>query len=86
MRDAFADGLEPLIDILAQSIPGKIEGGAAAQSVAAMAGLVGALTLARAVEGTSLSDEILEAARRELAGRGASMTPRPEGAVCNFVP
>ena len=34
-----------------------------------MAELVGALTLARAVDDASLSDEILEAARRELLAR-----------------
>ena len=77
VRKAFADGLAPLIDILAQSIPGKsipgksIPGKSKAarrrKAVAAMATLVGALTLARAVEGTPLSDEMLEAAHRELA-------------------
>ena len=77
VRKAFAEGLAPLIDILAQSIPGKsipgksIPGKSKAarrrKAVAAMATLVGALTLARAVEGTPLSDEMLEAAHRELA-------------------
>jgi TetR/AcrR family transcriptional repressor of nem operon len=82
VRKAFAEGLAPLIDILAQSIPGKsIPGKSIAgkstpskskaarrrKAVAAMATLVGALTLARAVEGTPLSDEMLEAAHRELA-------------------
>jgi TetR/AcrR family transcriptional repressor of nem operon len=72
VRKAFAEGLAPLIDILAQSIPGKSiprESKAARRrkAVAAMATLVGALTLARAVEGTPLSDEMLEAAHRELA-------------------
>jgi TetR/AcrR family transcriptional repressor of nem operon len=77
VRRAFAEGLAPLIDILAQSIPGKsahsksIPGKSKAarrrKAVAAMATLVGALTLARAVEGTPLSDEVLEAAHRELA-------------------
>jgi TetR/AcrR family transcriptional regulator, transcriptional repressor for nem operon len=77
VRKAFAEGLAPLIDILAQSIPGKsipgksIAGKSKAarrrKAVAAMATLVGALTLARAVEGTPLSDEMLEAAHRELA-------------------
>src|ERR1700686_3692185 len=77
VRKAFAEGLAPLIDILAQSIPGKsipgksILGKSKAarrrKAVAAMATLVGALTLARAVEGTPLSDELLEAAPRELA-------------------
>jgi TetR/AcrR family transcriptional repressor of nem operon len=77
VRKAFAEGLAPLIDILAQSIPGKsipeksIPGRSKAarrrKAVAAMATLVGALTMARAVEGTPLSDEMLEAAHRELA-------------------
>ena len=67
VRKAFAEGLAPLIDILAQSIPGKSKAGRRRKAVAAMATLVGALTMARAVEGTPLSDEMLEAAHRELA-------------------
>jgi TetR/AcrR family transcriptional regulator, transcriptional repressor for nem operon len=67
VRKAFAEGLAPLIDILAQSIPGKSKATRRRKAVAAMATLVGALTLARAVEGTPLSDEMLEAAHRELA-------------------
>src|ERR1700689_3969732 len=77
VRKAFAEGLAPLIDILAQSIPGKSipeksspgrsKAARRRKAVAAMATLVGALTLARAVEGTPLSDEVLEAAHRELA-------------------
>ncbi len=66
VRNAFAEGLEPLIDILAQSIPGKSKSARRRKAVTAMAALVGALTLARAVEGTPLSDEMLEAAHREL--------------------
>jgi TetR/AcrR family transcriptional repressor of nem operon len=67
VRKAFAEGLAPLIDILAQSIPGKSKSVRRRKAVAAMATLVGALTLARAVEGTPLSDEMLKAARHELA-------------------
>ena len=72
VRKAFAEGLAPLIDILAQSIPGKSlpdksKAARRRKAVAAMATLVGALTLARAVEGRPLSDEMLEAAHRELA-------------------
>jgi TetR/AcrR family transcriptional repressor of nem operon len=67
VRKAFADGLAPLIDILAQSIPDKSKAARRRKAVAAMATLVGALTMARAVEGTPLSDEMLEAAHRELA-------------------
>src|SRR6202035_1569808 len=66
VRKAFSEGLAPLIDILAQSIPeksipgksipGKSKAARRRKAVAAMATLVGALTLARAVEGTPLSD------------------------------
>jgi TetR/AcrR family transcriptional repressor of nem operon len=88
VRKAFAEGLAPLLDILAQSIPdksipdksipgksiggksirGKSKSARRRKAVVAMATLVGALTLARAVEGTPLSDELLEAAHRELIG------------------
>jgi TetR/AcrR family transcriptional repressor of nem operon len=67
VRKAFAEGLAPLLDILAQSIPGRSKTARRRKAVAAMATLVGALTLARAVEGTPLSDELLDAAHRELA-------------------
>jgi TetR/AcrR family transcriptional regulator, transcriptional repressor for nem operon len=66
VRSAFAEGLEPLIDILAQSIPGRSKATRRRKALAAMATLVGALTLARAVEGAPLSDDILNAARHEL--------------------
>jgi TetR/AcrR family transcriptional repressor of nem operon len=69
VQDAFADGLEPLIDLLAKSAPGKTKAERRRKGVAAMAGLVGALLLARAVgikDNKELSDEILDATRREL--------------------
>ncbi len=70
VRDAFAEGLEPLIEILAQSIPGRSKAARRRKAVATMATLVGALTLARAVAGSPLSDEILQATRRELLAVG----------------
>ncbi len=70
VHDAFADGLEPLIALLAESAPGASKAARRRKAVAAMAGLVGALLLARAIGKRELSDEILEATRRELcAGR-----------------
>jgi TetR/AcrR family transcriptional repressor of nem operon len=66
VRQAFAEGLRPLIDILADAVPGRSKALRRRKAVAAMATLVGALTLARAVGDASLSDEILQAARREL--------------------
>ncbi|MGA8614736.1 MAG: TetR/AcrR family transcriptional regulator [Xanthobacteraceae bacterium] len=66
VRNAFAEGLEPLLDILADAIPERTKASRRRKAVAAMAALVGALGLARATEGTPLSDEILDAAGREL--------------------
>ncbi len=66
VQQAFADGLKPLIDLLAKSAPGASKAQRRRKGVAAMAGLVGALLLARAVGKGGLSDEILEATRREL--------------------
>jgi TetR/AcrR family transcriptional repressor of nem operon len=66
VHNAFAEGLASLIEILADAIPQRTKIARRRKAVTAMAALVGALTLARATEGTPLSDEILEAARREL--------------------
>ncbi len=66
VRRAFAEGLQPLLDILTEAIPGRSKAVRRRKAVAAMATLVGALTLARAVDDPELSDEILTAARREL--------------------
>ncbi|MGB6754500.1 MAG: TetR/AcrR family transcriptional regulator [Xanthobacteraceae bacterium] len=73
VQDAFADGLEPLIDLLAKSAPGETKAERRRKGVATMAGLVGALLLARAVgtnDNKELSNEILEATRRELLDAG----------------
>jgi len=67
VHDAFAEGLEPLIALLARSAPGASKAARRRKAVAAMAGLVGALLLARAIGQCELSDEILDATRHELA-------------------
>ena len=72
VRTAFASGLEPLIDVIANAIPGGAKAARRRKAIAALAELVGALILARAVADTALSNEILGAARQELleaAGR-----------------
>jgi TetR/AcrR family transcriptional repressor of nem operon len=66
VRAAFARGLEPLIAIVADAIPGRSKAARRRKAVAAVAELVGALMLARAVDDTALSDEILGAARHQL--------------------
>jgi TetR/AcrR family transcriptional repressor of nem operon len=72
VRTAFAEGLERLIEIVAKTVPSRSKAVRRRRAVAAVAELVGALILSRAVEDSSLSDEILDAARHELldaAGR-----------------
>jgi TetR/AcrR family transcriptional repressor of nem operon len=66
VREAFTEGLEPLIDIFAKAVPGRSKAARRRKAVAALAAVVGGLTLSRAVGNPSLSDEILEAVRREL--------------------
>jgi TetR/AcrR family transcriptional repressor of nem operon len=72
VRTAFAEGLERLIEIVAKTVPSRSKVVRRRRAVAAVAELVGALILSRAVEDLSLSEEILDSARHELldaAGR-----------------
>ena len=52
-----------------RALPGKrrAEADARAEAIVALAAMVGAVTLARAVEDPALGDEILAATRRRLA-------------------
>jgi TetR/AcrR family transcriptional repressor of nem operon len=66
VRTAFSEGLEPLIEVVSKAIPSRSKAVRRRKAVAAVAELVGALMLARAVDDAALSDEILDAARHEL--------------------
>lgn len=66
VRAAFAEGLEPLIGVLADAMPGRSKALRRRKAVAALAELVGAVILARAVADSPLSEEILTSARKEL--------------------
>ena len=66
VRQAFARGLQPLIEIVAGAVPGRSKAARRRKAIAAVAELVGALILARAVDDEALSDEILRAAQHEL--------------------
>lgn len=66
VRTAFAHGLEPLIEVVAKAVPARSKAVRRRKAVAAVAELVGALVLSRAVNDISLSHEILEAAHHEL--------------------
>ncbi len=66
IRGAFAEGLQPFLDVLTASVPGRSKAARRRKAIATMAALVGAVTLARAVGDPCLSDEILAAVHREL--------------------
>lgn len=71
VRETFAEGVEALIEILTEAVPGRSKAVRRRKAVAAVASLVGALTLARAVADRALSNEILDAARHELLAAAA---------------
>ena len=62
VRHAFTDGVRGRIDALARLLPGRGKAAQRRKALATLAGVVGALTLARAVSDPELSDEILAAA------------------------
>jgi TetR/AcrR family transcriptional repressor of nem operon len=65
VRHAFTEGLRRHVDALRSLLPGSADA-RRKKALATMAGLVGALMLARAVDDRKLSDEILEAAAATL--------------------
>ena len=69
VRTAFREGLMRLVDILATAVPGT-KAARRKRALAAMAQMVGAVVLARAVDDTALSDEILSAAKQALLASG----------------
>jgi TetR/AcrR family transcriptional regulator, transcriptional repressor for nem operon len=66
VREAFAEGLEPLIDILSGLVGGRTKAARRRKAIAVLSELIGTLMLSRAVGNARLSDEILDAGRREL--------------------
>ncbi|HEX7798589.1 MAG TPA: TetR/AcrR family transcriptional regulator [Vicinamibacterales bacterium] len=61
VRHAFTEGLRVRVEALRRLLPGSAEA-RRKKALATMAGLVGALTLSRAVDDPRLAEEILEAA------------------------
>jgi TetR/AcrR family transcriptional repressor of nem operon len=64
VRRAFTEGLRLRVDALRKLLPGGSAAARRERALATMAGLVGALVLARAVDDPKLSDEILETAAK----------------------
>jgi TetR/AcrR family transcriptional repressor of nem operon len=69
VRRAFTEGIKPLLAILERIVPGRGSAARRERAVATMAGLVGALVLARAVEDPELSEEFLRAMEAILGRR-----------------
>jgi TetR/AcrR family transcriptional regulator, transcriptional repressor for nem operon len=67
VRRAFTDRVRAKIDILRRVVPGRSAAARRGAAMATLAGLVGALILARAVDDPALSDEILDAAATTFA-------------------
>jgi TetR/AcrR family transcriptional repressor of nem operon len=68
VRTAFREGLTRLVDILTASLTGS-KAARRRRAIAAMAQMVGAIVLSRAVDDSALSDEILAAAKHDLLAR-----------------
>lgn len=63
VRRAFTDGVRSLLDVLARVVPGRTRAARRDKALATFAGMVGAIVLARAVDDTDLSADILRAVR-----------------------
>ena len=73
IRRGFTDAVRAMVERIAGLMPGRRSAEDAA--LAAAATMIGALTLARAVDDLDLSDRILAAARKELASRQGKAEP-----------
>ena len=69
LQAAFKDGIEDYLALLDDAMGGPSSEKQRGQSIAALATMVGALVLARAVGDDDLSREILSAARDDVTGR-----------------
>ena len=69
VRRAFTEGFRLRVETLRKLMPGRSGAAQRQQALATLAGLVGAMVLARAVDDPTLSDEILEAATTSLSRR-----------------
>jgi TetR/AcrR family transcriptional regulator, transcriptional repressor for nem operon len=83
VRKSFREGLERLVEVLVDVQPTAPGEGARDHALAQLSTLVGAMVLARATQGSHLSDEFMTAARHRLAeadeARPAGPRRRSEG-------
>ena len=70
IKHSLTDGLKGLVEILEKVLGGDTERARHEAAFAAMAQLVGAVVLSRMVDDEAMSKDILDAAARDLIGRG----------------
>lgn len=76
VRHVLTDGIRSAVAMLSIIAPGASNAAQREKALATLAGLVGAVTLARAADDPTLSDEILNAALATLGGKlGATGSP-----------
>jgi TetR/AcrR family transcriptional repressor of nem operon len=75
VRRAFTEGIRSTVAMLSRIAPGRSDLAKREKALATLAGLVGALTLARAAQDPSLSDEILNAALATFRGKSGGADP-----------
>lgn len=66
-RDAITEGIEAMLEVLAEAAPGANSAERRQAAAAALAGMVGAIVLSRAVDDEKLSADILRAVRAKSA-------------------
>jgi TetR/AcrR family transcriptional repressor of nem operon len=72
VRRAFTEGVRYRLETLKQVMPGRSPSAKRQKALATLAGLVGALVLARAVDDPQLSEEILQAGAAALIRQGGT--------------
>lgn len=75
VRHAFTVGVKSLLEVLARNVPGGDQKTQHANALNLLTAMVGAIMLARAVDDSILSGEILEAASKSLKAANASVIP-----------
>ena len=71
VRNVFTHGVDAYLDVLESVAPGKSKPARRKHALAALSSMVGAVVLARAVNDTSLGDEVLHATIAQLLNRHA---------------
>ena len=75
VREAFTKELADMIEFLAQLMPGDDLSGRREDAIAAFAGMVGALILARAVNDEALAERILQTTAKQIIQRTEAHKP-----------